>query len=66
MARAERLGGLIPIGDVAHELLGPGGQLGFELGEAERGQHAEGEVEDARDLGPQLLARREQIAVVLL
>ncbi len=62
---AERLGRPVPLLRLADELLGPGGQLGLELGDAEGPQNLEDELQQAGQLGLQLVGHDEDVGVVL-
>ena len=50
---------------LADELLGPGGQFGFELGESERPQDPQHERQQAGQLGASCSRRAEDVGVVL-
>ena len=57
--------GLVPVGDLADELLRPGRQLCLELGQAVVAEQADDEVEQAGQLVVQLLGGAEDVRVVL-
>jgi hypothetical protein len=57
--------GLVPLGDLADELVGARRQLGLELVEAEVAQQLQHELQQARELVGQLLGGAEDVRVVL-
>ena len=57
--------GLVPLRDLADELLRPGRQLGLELGQAVVAQQPDDEVEQAGELIGELVGQAEDVRVVL-